>query len=51
MIHPTSILDRGDTPDEWVQPTGSHDAYQTVDRVTYDGQVWESGVFFQVKFI
>lgn len=34
----------GDTPDEWVQPQGSHDAYQTGDRVTYNGQIWESTV-------
>ena len=29
-----------DTPAEWVQPTGAHDAYNTGDRVTYDGAVW-----------
>lgn len=33
-----------DTPAEWVQPTGAHDAYQTGDRVTFDGQVWESKI-------
>lgn len=27
---------------EWVQPTGQHDAYQTGDRVTFDGDVYES---------
>lgn len=27
---------------EWVQPTGSHDAYNTGDRVTYNGKVYES---------
>lgn len=27
---------------EYVQPTGTHDAYQTGDRVTFDGAVWES---------
>lgn len=32
----------GDTPDPWVQPTGGHDAYQIGDRVTFNGQVWES---------
>jgi len=27
---------------EWVQPTGAHDAYQTGDLVTFEGQVWRS---------
>ncbi len=27
---------------EWVQPTGAHDAYQVGDKVTYNGQVYES---------
>ena len=27
---------------EWVQPTGSHDAYNTGDRVTFNGLVYES---------
>lgn len=27
---------------EWVQPTGAHDAYNTGDRVTYKGKVYES---------
>lgn len=27
---------------EWVQPTGAHDAYQTGDRVTFQGSVYES---------
>ena len=27
---------------EWVQPTGSHDAYNIGDKVTYQGQVYES---------
>lgn len=27
---------------EWVQPTGAHDAYQTGDRVLYNGVVYES---------
>ena len=39
---------------EWVQPTGSHDAYNKGDKVAhngkhwesdYDGNVWEPGVF------
>ena len=29
-----------DTPQEWVQPTGAHDAYNTGDRVMYNGEVW-----------
>ena len=29
-----------DTPAEWVQPTGAHDAYNTGDRVTHNGSVW-----------
>lgn len=31
-------------PSPWVQPTGAHDAYQQGDRVTHNGQVWESTV-------
>ena len=27
---------------EWVQPTGSHDSYNTGDKVIYEGQVYES---------
>ena len=34
--------DTGDTYPEWVQPTGAHDAYNTGDRVTYNGKVYES---------
>ena len=30
--------------EEWVQPEGSHDAYMTGDRVTYNGDTWESTV-------
>lgn len=29
---------------EWVQPAGAHDAYNTGDRVTYNGKTWESTV-------
>jgi len=29
---------------EWVQPTGAHNAYQTGDRVTFEGQVYESTI-------
>lgn len=28
--------------DEWQQPTGAHDAYNTGDRVIYNGSVYES---------
>lgn len=31
-------------PPDWVQPTGAHDAYNTGDRVTYNGQIWVSTV-------
>ena len=37
-----TIDDPGDTYPEWVQPTGAHDAYNTGDRVTYNGRVYES---------
>ena len=29
---------------EWVAPTGAHDAYAKGDRVTFQGQVWESAL-------
>ena len=32
----------GATPDPWVQPTGAHDAYRLGDRVTHNGQTWQS---------
>lgn len=31
-----------ETYPEWVQPTGAHDAYNTGDRVIYNGKVYES---------
>jgi len=31
-----------ETPPDWVQPTGAHDAYAIGERVTFEGQVWES---------
>ena len=34
----------GGAPPEWVQPTGAHDAYNTGDRVTFEGQEWESKI-------
>lgn len=36
------VVEDGEAPPEWVQPTGHHDAYQAGDRVTFDGDVWES---------
>ena len=33
-----------DAPPEWVQPTGAHDAYNTGDRVTFEGAVYESKI-------
>ena len=30
------------TPAEWVRPSGTHDAYAKGDRVTFEGEVWES---------
>ena len=32
------------TSSPWVQPTGAHDAYDTGDRVTYQGATWESTI-------
>ena len=37
-------VEEGGTPPEWVQPTGAHDAYSIGDRVTFEGQVWESKI-------
>ena len=37
---PSEPDDPSDAPAEWVQPTGAHDAYQTGDRVTYNGEIW-----------
>lgn len=36
------VVEEGAAPPEYVAPTGSHDAYQAGDRVTFDGAVWES---------
>ena len=30
--------------EEWVQPTGAHDAYQIGAQVLYNGEVWESTI-------
>ena len=42
----TASLYKKHTPDgvieEWVAPTGAHDAYMLGDRVTYEGQIYES---------
>ena len=35
------VVEEGATP-EWVQPTGAHDAYQTGDTVTFEGQEYVS---------
>ena len=48
----------GETPPDWVQPTGAHDAYKKADRVTHkdhtwtsdaDGNVWEPGAYGWTK--
>ena len=39
----TSKMPAGTIP-EWQQPTGSHDAYNIGDLVTFEGVVWESEV-------
>lgn len=36
------VVEEGEAPPEWVQPTGAHDAYNTGDRVTFEGAVYES---------
>jgi hypothetical protein len=35
---------QGEAPAEWVQPVGASDAYNTGDRVTFEGQVYESTI-------
>ena len=35
------VVEEGGAP-EWVQPTGAHDAYQTGDTVTFEGQEYTS---------
>ena len=39
----TKVAKDGEIPD-WVQPTGAQDAYNTGDRVRYEGKVYESTV-------
>lgn len=38
------ISDPAEEWPEWVQPVGSEDAYNTGDKVTYDGKKWVSTV-------
>lgn len=35
-------FDSADGPQPWVQPQGAHDAYNTGDRVVFEGSVYES---------
>lgn len=36
------VVEDGDAPAEWVRPSGTHDAYQPGDRVTFEGKVYRS---------
>lgn len=36
------VVSEDDAPAEWVQPSGATDAYNKGDRVTFNGQVFES---------
>ena len=36
------VVEDGDAPAEWVRPSGTHDAYQLGDRVTFEGEVYRS---------
>lgn len=38
------VAEEGAPPPAWVQPTGAHDAYTDGDRVTFEGQVYESTI-------
>lgn len=40
----SKVHDAGGGISEWVQPTGSHDAYAKGDKVTHKGKTWESEV-------
>lgn len=40
----TGDEETGETVPAFIQPTGSHDAYQTGDRVEYNGQIYESTI-------
>ena len=35
------IVEEGDTPPEYVQPTGGHDVYNSGDLVTFEGAVYK----------
>lgn len=37
-----TVVDGNPVYPAWVAPTGAHDAYRAGERVTFDGQVWES---------
>ena len=37
----SGLLHQKEIPD-WVQPTGTHDAYQTGDKVRFEGSIYES---------
>lgn len=48
-----SVLEAGETPEptpepeewpQWVQPTGAHDAYNTGDKVMYNGKHYQSTI-------
>lgn len=39
-----AVVIDSDDPQPWKQPTGAHDAYNTGDRVTYDGFTWQSTI-------
>lgn len=38
------IVTSADTYPVWLQPTGAHDAYNTGDRVRFEGNNWESKI-------
>jgi hypothetical protein len=40
----TELVAEGGAPAAWVQPAGAHDAYQSGDRVSHNGQVWTSDI-------
>lgn len=41
---PTLWKEKSDEVQEWVQPTGAHDAYNIGDRVLFNGKVYESKI-------
>ena len=38
------VVPEGSAPSEWVQPSGTHDAYQTGDTVTFEGAEYVSTI-------